>query len=76
MNFPKMLAMGASGGAAGMGALYLFLVFGTRHVPNGGMDVIGWTIFTIAAAVPAAIFIGMHVAFANQLKAGASTLKP
>lgn len=73
-KFEKMASQGALGTCAAVAALYLFLVIGARPTPTGGapgngggIDPLLWTIFAIAAAVPAAVLIGAHYAFARDL---------
>ena len=53
---------------------YLALVMVFRPVSGGGFDRVLWATVTIAMIVPVAVLAGAHLAFAKQLKDGASSM--
>jgi hypothetical protein len=73
-KFMKMAGLGAAGVAVGTFVLYAALVFVFRHVPNGGIDRVLWSVVSVAMLIPVAILAGAHLAFAKQLKDGVSRM--
>jgi len=76
-KFARLAALGAMGAGAGIGALYLFLLWALRPSltggavgATGGMDWLGWQVLAVAMLVPAGILVGVHVALGKQLKDG------
>ena len=80
-QFARLAALGALGVAGGTVGLYLLFIWAfsptvTGGAPGarGGMDHVGWYTLIVAMAVPVALLAGVHVALANQLKAGAQPM--
>jgi hypothetical protein len=73
-KFLKMAALGAAGVAGGTFVAYLALVLVFRPVSGGGFDHVLWQTVTIAMIVPVAVLAGAHLAFARQLKDGATAM--
>lgn len=80
-KFTKIAAQGALGAGAGIGVLYLAIIWATRPTvtggaigATGGFDHVGWQLMIVAMFVPVAILVGVHVAFANDLKSGAKPM--
>jgi Ni/Fe-hydrogenase subunit HybB-like protein len=73
-KFVKYAAMGAAGVAGGTFVAYLALVLVFRPVSGGGFDRVLWATVTIAMIVPVAVLAGAHLAFAKQLKDGATSM--
>jgi len=76
-KFTKLAAQGALGAGAGIGVLYLAIVWLVRPTlsggaagATGGFDQLGWLVMIVAMFVPVSILVGVHVAFANDLKSG------
>jgi len=65
----KLAALGAFGACAGIAALYLLFVYGTRPAPTAGMDgtlrFIAW--LSVAGVILA--LLGVHVLIGRQLLA-------
>jgi len=81
MKFERIAALGALGVCGGVAATYALLAWlatptAFAGVPGstGGIDGITRTVIWVAALVPAAIFIVTHVAFAQQLRKGRTSL--
>jgi hypothetical protein len=73
----RLAALGAYAVAAGMGLVYLALVYffsptvtGGAPGARGGIDHVGWYALIVAVAVPVALLACVHVVFARQLQAG------
>jgi carbon starvation protein CstA len=73
-KFEKLAAVGAAGVAGGALVAYSLLIFAFRPVPTGGFSRLLWTVVTVAMVIPVAILAGAHLAFAKQLKDGASAM--
>ena len=73
-KFQKLAALGAAGVAGGTFVLYSLLIFVFRPVHDGGFDHVLWTVVTLAMIVPVAVLAGAHLAFARQLREGASAM--
>jgi Ni/Fe-hydrogenase subunit HybB-like protein len=71
-KFLKMAALGAAGVAGGAFVAYAALVLVFRPVSGGGFDHVLWQTVTIAMIVPVLVLAGAHLAFAKQLKDGAT----
>ncbi|HYV99110.1 MAG TPA: hypothetical protein VE967_16760 [Gemmatimonadaceae bacterium] len=81
MKFERIASLGALGVCGGVLVTYLFLAwlgnsttFAAAPGATGGIDHITRNVLWISAIVPTAIFIWSHLAFAKQLKGGASSL--
>jgi hypothetical protein len=65
----KLAGLGAFGACAGIAALYLLFVYGTRPTPSAGMDAtqrfIAW--FSVAGVLLA--LLGVHLLMGKQLLA-------
>jgi hypothetical protein len=70
----KLAGLGAAGVAGGTFVAYAALVFIFRHTPNGGFDHVLWSVVTVAMIIPVAVIAAAHLAFAKQLKDGASVM--
>jgi carbon starvation protein CstA len=73
-KFMKMAGLGAAGVAGGTFVAYFALIAVFRPVANGGFDHVLWATVTIAMLIPVAVLAGAHLAFAKQLKRGASVM--
>ena len=73
-KFEKLAALGAAGVAGGTLVAYSLLVFVFRPVSTGGFSPVLWTVVSVAMVIPVAVLAGAHVAFAKQLKDGASAM--
>jgi hypothetical protein len=65
--YAKLAAFGALGVCGGAAALYVFVAFFTRSVPNGGIDQTQWLLTVISLAIPFALIIGAHLVYARVL---------
>lgn len=75
MNLEKLGAQGALGVTGGAIAAWLGLVFVTRPVPTGGIDAVTHLCLAAAAFMPFALMSAAHFWFAQQLKAGAQSIR-
>jgi hypothetical protein len=66
-RFANQAAMGALGVAAGALALYVFMAWGARHTPTGGIDSVHAALTMISVAVPIAAVVAVHVVYARVL---------
>lgn len=80
-KFTRLASLGALGAGAGIGALYLALIWlfrptltGGATGATGGFDHVGWQLVIVAMFVPVSILVGVHVAFAKDLKSGAKPM--
>lgn len=76
-KFARLAARGALGAAAGIGVLYLFLLWALRPSvtggaggATGGMDKLGWQVLAVAMLVPVGLLAGAHIALGKQLMDG------
>jgi len=71
-RFMRLASLGAAGVAGGTFVAYLALVVVFRPVASGGFDYVQWALVSVAMLIPVAVLAGAHLAFAKQLKSGAS----
>jgi hypothetical protein len=65
--YAKLAALGALGVCAGSAALYLFIAFGSRSIPLGGIDGTHSALAFISLAVPFVLIIAAHLVYARVL---------
>lgn len=65
--YAKLAAMGALGVCAGVFGLFVLLVLSTRSIPLGGIDQTQAVLSWISLAIPFALIIGAHLAYARIL---------
>ncbi len=75
MNLEKLGAQGALGVTGGSIAAWLGLVYVTRPVPTGGIDATLHLCLAAASFMVFGLMAAAHFWFAQQLKAGAQSIR-
>lgn len=65
--YARLAAMGALGVCAGAFALFLFIAFNSRPIPQGGIDQAQSVVAMISLAIPFALIIAAHLVYARVL---------